>query len=127
MTCGTCSLCCKILDIDELGKPAGTWCEHCARPGCSQYAERAEICRTFECLWLQSQTRSDFNPMPEALRPDRCHAILTVHPKLSALIAHVDPTYPGAHNQGALGRFLDGVRLPLFITTGDKRAMRPAL
>ena len=39
--CGTCSLCCKVLSVFELAKPAGKWCTHC-RPGngCDVYATR---------------------------------------------------------------------------------------
>ena len=52
--CGDCSLCCKVLDIDALNKPAGKWCQHC-RPGdggCSIYQTRPATCRDFACGWL---------------------------------------------------------------------------
>jgi hypothetical protein len=53
-SCGSCSLCCKLLQIDELEKPAGTWCSHCAsgRGGCAIYDRRPKECRTFYCSWL---------------------------------------------------------------------------
>src|SRR5262245_34979797 len=52
--CGDCSLCCKLLNIDELNKPANTWCQHCrpGKGGCSIYADRPPDCRTFACGWL---------------------------------------------------------------------------
>jgi hypothetical protein len=51
--CGSCSLCCKLLDVPEAGKPNHEWCPHC-RPGhgCRIYAQRPDICRGFACLWL---------------------------------------------------------------------------
>src|SRR5262249_4530121 len=45
--CGKCSLCCKLLPIQELNKPIDTWCPHC-RPGhggCTIYSSRPSECR----------------------------------------------------------------------------------
>lgn len=54
-SCGSCTLCCKVLAIDELHKPHGEWCPH-AKPGrgCAIYAERPGSCREFHCGWLVS-------------------------------------------------------------------------
>ena len=51
--CGECTLCCKVMAIEELAKPASTWCQHC-KPGrgCLIYADRPAECRSFSCLWL---------------------------------------------------------------------------
>jgi uncharacterized protein len=54
--CGRCSLCCNLLYVIELNKPANTWCPHC-RPGhggCTIYDTRPSICRTYACGWLMS-------------------------------------------------------------------------
>ena len=65
-SCGECSLCCYILEIEELSKPAGPPCPHCRREGgCGVYATRASICRDFECLWLSDRK------LPRPLRPDK--------------------------------------------------------
>ena len=51
--CGDCTLCCKLMAIDELEKPVGSWCQNCkAGSGCKIYAERPTEWRTFNCLWL---------------------------------------------------------------------------
>ena len=52
-SCGSCSLCCRLLDVPEAGKQTGQWCPHC-RPGngCSIYADRPEVCRRWACAWL---------------------------------------------------------------------------
>ena len=54
--CGSCTLCCKILDVPQLGKAAGVWCSSCTPgQGCGAYEERAQVCREFECIWLQTK------------------------------------------------------------------------
>jgi hypothetical protein len=62
-SCGSCSLCCKLLRIDDgdFHKPAGQWCEHCkpSRDGCSIYNTRPMICRGFACGWLVDPNVSD--------------------------------------------------------------------
>jgi hypothetical protein len=59
-SCGSCSLCCKLLPIRELEKPENQWCVHC-RPGhgCSIYAERPASCRGFACQRLINDTLGD--------------------------------------------------------------------
>jgi len=52
-SCGSCTLCCKLLGITALEKPQGTWCRHCNKgSGCKIYSERPDECKTFFCLWL---------------------------------------------------------------------------
>jgi hypothetical protein len=59
-SCGACTLCCKVLAIDELHKPHGEWCPH-AKPGrgCGIYTERPGSCREFHCGWLVSEGLSE--------------------------------------------------------------------
>lgn len=51
--CGDCTLCCKVMAIEQLAKPAGQWCRHC-KPGrgCLGYETRPAECSAFNCLWL---------------------------------------------------------------------------
>jgi hypothetical protein len=52
-SCEGCTTCCKLLSIDELKKPAQTWCQHCEiGVGCKIYSERPDDCRTFYCGWV---------------------------------------------------------------------------
>ncbi|MEO1093184.1 MAG: hypothetical protein AAFX81_21415 [Pseudomonadota bacterium] len=75
--CGSCGICCKIPQIQTMEKPYGKWCTHCdVGRGCRIYADRPDVCRGFECLWLSSPT------MPDAFRPDRCGVLLS--PRSSA-------------------------------------------
>ncbi|WP_440981073.1 YkgJ family cysteine cluster protein [Shinella sumterensis] len=51
--CGSCTLCCRLPDIDLFDKPANAWCTHCIEhKGCSIYAARPSVCRDFLCLWM---------------------------------------------------------------------------
>ena len=55
-TCGECRVCCKLPDIEALGKPINTWCKHAdlkrAGGGCGIYDKRPQTCREFSCAWL---------------------------------------------------------------------------
>ena len=69
-TCGACMMCCIVLEIEELNKPAGPACPNCVNPGCAIYAARPQVCRDFECEWLTSRT------LPQNFRPDLIGTIL---------------------------------------------------
>lgn len=69
-TCGSCTACCKALEVVELTKPPGKWCLHCSiGKGCAIYAERPPSCRDFRCEWLKGLGE-------EQDRPDRTKVIL---------------------------------------------------
>ena len=88
-TCGTCSLCCKLLGIGELNKPSGTWCSKCNPPhGCTIYNDRPNECREFACVWLENPTLS------EDWKPASSKIVLYFIDNGSRLIAHVDPGSP---------------------------------
>lgn len=62
-SCGTCSLCCTVLRVDELAKPAGRDCVHQrGTRGCGIHATRPAICRAYRCLWLQGGLEDDERP-----------------------------------------------------------------
>ena len=90
--CGSCSLCCKLLRIEELDKPAGRWCSHCTagRDGCNIYDTRPGSCRSFHCNWL-------INPELGAdWRPTTAKMVLYYEPPARRLAVHVDPEFPSA-------------------------------
>jgi hypothetical protein len=77
-SCGECSMCCKLLKIDEIeiSKPANQWCKHC-RPGaggCMIYDDRPPVCHGFACLWLVDPTLND------EWKPS--HSKIVIHMKL---------------------------------------------
>jgi hypothetical protein len=93
--CGTCTLCCKLLGVAELAKPAGKWCRHCAPgKGCTIYATRPDDCRSFVCGWLvQPELGPDW-------KPERSKVILSWHSDRvgggTRLAVVVDPSHPSA-------------------------------
>ena len=87
-SCGECSLCCKLMGVPELKKPANTWCPHC-RPGaggCIVYTSRPATCRGFACEWL---VNPDIGP---SWYPLLCHMVIVFTG--SAFTVVVDPDYP---------------------------------
>lgn len=109
-SCGTCTMCCKVLRVTELNKPTDVWCGHCDKGrGCKIYDTRPTECRTFNCLFLLHEG------FPEAWRPSKSKLVL--YPQGNDVVVHVDPGAPGAwltepfytalkglaENQGPLG------------------------
>ena len=88
-TCGDCALCCKVMAIEELAKPASSWCPHC-KPGrgCLIYADRPAECRTFSCLWLVNEL------LDERWKPNRSKLVLTTSE--DGIEVRCDPGFPDA-------------------------------
>jgi hypothetical protein len=88
-SCGTCNLCCKVLAVEELNKPAGQWCIHtAARSGCRNYDNRPRACRQFLCSW-----RLDLELGPE-WKPEVSRFVLSEDRDRAALTVTVDPGMP---------------------------------
>jgi len=65
--CGDCTLCCELLQIPEINKPASVMCGDCIlSKGCGIYNSRPNSCRNFNCLYLDS------DDMDISLRPNEC-------------------------------------------------------
>ena len=89
--CGTCTLCCKVLDIAALEKPTGKWCSHCTQGnGCGIHAMRPVVCRGFYCEWMIAKGLG-----PE-WKPERSKFLLSKADDGQRLTAHIDPGYPSA-------------------------------
>jgi hypothetical protein len=88
-SCGTCGMCCKLMAIPALEKPAHAWCaKYVMRSGCGDYANRPAACRTFECLYLTADALGD------AWRPDRAKFMIWTGREQRRLIVDVDPASP---------------------------------
>jgi len=96
--CGECTMCCKVFAIPDIDKPAGKWCKHCAiGKGCGIYASRPEVCRTFECMWLQSQSQPDERDrFAEEFRPDKCKVVIAPTTNDRMMNVMLQPGYPDA-------------------------------
>lgn len=89
--CGTCTLCCKVMGIAELQKPAGHWCPHCLPgKGCGAYEARPYECREFRCSWLADPR------IGEEWKPEKSKIVLLMQGARNITKAYVDPATPGA-------------------------------
>ena len=90
-TCGPCNLCCKLVQVDSLAKPAGTWCKH-ALPGkgCAIHGAHPDDCRGYRCGWLESPVLG-----PE-WRPNVSKFILGADLNGKRLCIVVNPAHPNA-------------------------------
>lgn len=118
--CGSCTMCCKALGVQELHKPAAQWCQHCKiGTGCKIYEARPPSCREFACLWLQSQERADPSErMAPGLRPDRCKVVIAASTNDLFLQALVDPGQRDAWRKPELYRTLCTLALAFRICIG---------
>lgn len=110
--CGSCSLCCSLLPVAALAKPANTKCEHQKfAKGCRIYHARGlpRECRVWSCRWL---TREGTQGMR---RPDRAHYVIDAMPDMirsvtpdgvsiewMAIQVWVDPAHPLAYRDAEL-------------------------
>lgn len=84
-SCDGCTMCCRLLGVAELSKPAGTQCSHCLPgKGCGVYAVRPQTCRDFQCLWLQGQ-------IPLELKPNRSRVVFATSTDRERLVAYLAP------------------------------------
>lgn len=102
-TCGPCTMCCKVMRVDELEKPGGVMCAH-ARPGrgCGIYDTRPVSCRSFQCVWLMDAE------MPHRFRPDQTKVVLDQDHEGRRLIARCDPANPLAWRRAPMFAALKG-------------------
>src|SRR5262245_3734543 len=90
--CGSCSLCCKVMQVDEFDKPQGVWCRHCrpGRGGCTIHQSRPPVCRNYHCGWLLSSSLG-----PE-WQPSVCKMLINFETDRMRVSVHVDPGDPTA-------------------------------
>jgi hypothetical protein len=96
-----CSLCCKVVGVEEIAKAGGVWCHHARRSGCSIYSERYASCRSFYCVWM---TDSGLGP---EWKPERAKFALVRTNSGPHLTACVDPGFPTAWRRSP---YYDGLK-----------------
>jgi hypothetical protein len=89
--CGGCTMCCKLLSVEELETPPLSWCPHCiTTAGCGIYADRPTECRQFYCEYLLDAG------MGEHWKPSRCKMVVVLEEHVNELVIHTDPARPHA-------------------------------
>jgi len=126
--CGSCSLCCKLMEVPGTKEPH-QWCPH-AKPGhgCSIYPNRPERCRDFNCMWLKD------NRIPDYWYPKTSKIVINAFSEnsVSYVAFVVDQSYPNRWREepwfsditqmaraGLDGK--DGRKWTTFITVGATR------
>jgi hypothetical protein len=114
-TCSDCRLCCKLVPVPQISKPAGVRCRYSrAGKGCTVYDRRPNSCRAWSCRWLADPATAG---MP---RPDRCHYVIDLEYDhvdmhnnaggpdriVTVLQVWVDPAFPDAHHAHELRAYL---------------------
>jgi hypothetical protein len=81
--CGSCTMCCWMLRIEELAKPEHSLCRHCeAGEGCTIYEVRPAACREFYCGYRALPFAGPHWFPPDCgmmIYPDAADKRLTVH------------------------------------------------
>ena len=114
--CGACQLCCRLLPVRGLDKPANTRCRYQRHgKGCAVYERPAMPveCSLWSCRWLV-----DPNPM-RLPRPDHGHYVVDLMPdtielrngdttagRMMVLQVWVDPAHREAHRDPALREYI---------------------
>lgn len=106
LTCDDCHLCCDLLLVEELHKPAHTPCEHlvegqCGGGCCGLHEARGgpgqpESCAAFVCAWRSSQWLPEPFRWHKDLRPDRVGAVFGPIDEHNPFLIHlnIDPSRP---------------------------------
>lgn len=123
--CGDCTLCCKLIPVETIRKPAGHKCQHQSFKGCKIYTRRPLDCRVWSCAWLSEKSAAELR------RPDRSHYVIDVmtdtlyvdREPVEALQVWVDPAYPDAHTDPPLRRFIDAQKMPAIIRYSASKAL----
>ena len=95
-SCAGCDMCCTVLEIAALPKPAWTRCTHLldGNRGCGIWGEHPPACKTYVCLWRMSD---DVLP-PEMFPADAGFLVTIDNVKTwpTTVNVCVDPATPGA-------------------------------
>ncbi len=113
--CGNCQACCTVLPIKQLNKPAGTPCPKLCAEGCSIHATRPQVCRGWNCSWLDGELGLDD-------RPDKSGAVVwtVAMPTVigdTARVVHAN-FRPGKRNKKIMRWLMRSVE-PVMLTQGD--------
>lgn len=135
-TCGSCQLCCRLVPVAEIGKPANTRCRAQRHgKGCAVYRKplMPVSCAMWSCRWLVGT----FN----GRRPDHAHYVVDMMPDyvtaqdnatkaeqhIPVVQVWVDPAHRDAHHDTALRAWLDETRQAAIVrfNSGDGFVLFP--
>jgi hypothetical protein len=128
-TCGSCMLCCTVMHVEELNKPAGSTCSYAvAGSGCTIREHRPSACRRFFCGW-----RLDPN-LDSLWKPSICGFVLQISMRYAAMLVMVDPARPlawrmqpyhGRMREWAERAFMENKRIVAVVAGGEASVILP--
>jgi len=128
-TCGSCMLCCTVMQVEELNKPSGQKCGYAvAGSGCTIRETRPRSCRRFFCGW-----RLDPN-IDSLWKPSICGFVLTLSLRYESMVLMVDPARPLAwrmqpyHDRlktWAARAFVEDKRIVAMVAGGEATVILP--
>jgi len=115
--CGSCSLCCRLMPLPDLGKPANVQCKYARHKQtgcCTVHRKPAQptACQEWTCRWLIDMEM-------QTSRPDRARYVVDVLPDFIVAIQNgeaqripvvqiwCDPDHPHAHRDPKLRAWLE--------------------
>lgn len=106
-SCGSCTLCCRLLPVPEIKKSGGVCCSHQTATGCAIYANRPMSCRLWSCRWLIGDSLGERPDVTHYVVDSALDHVLFNGESVTAVQVWVDPAYPDAHKAPALRDYLD--------------------
>lgn len=113
--CGGCTLCCKLVPVRELGKPALQRCKfQVTGKGCRVHQQPEKgfprSCWLWNCGWLMGAPGTE-----KMSRPDRAHYVIDPMADfvrqdgepVPVMQVWIDPKYPDAHRDPALRALIE--------------------
>jgi hypothetical protein len=61
MECEECTVCCTLSVVPDFNKEVGEECIKCNN-GCEIYGDHPQVCKDFECAYLQSKSNIELRP-----------------------------------------------------------------
>lgn len=113
--CGDCQLCCKLVPVPSIEKPAGKRCQHQRTgKGCLLYGHHPFDCRSWSCRWLADKANTE-----GMSRPDRAHFVIDLMPdsikqtwedgterRIGVVQVWIDPAFPEVVRGPELRRYM---------------------
>lgn len=131
--CGDCQLCCTLVPVRDIDKPAGKRCKHQRfGKGCAIYGRHPIDCQLWSCVWLTEPEQ-----LRDMRRPDRAgycidpcadfivmrHTITGEEFRPEVVQIWCDPKRPHAHRDPALRDYLEARNLFGLVRYDSKRGV----
>ena len=119
--CGDCLVCCEVLAVPALSKPAVTRCGHQCPGGCAVYADRPPVCRGFSCSWAVGDPL-----LPRRARPDQSGVMVWWEGEVVRVLELRAEALDAPIFREALGLYAVGFTIRVERADGRRETIQPA-